>query len=320
MFSVSVVVPVFNSEQSLDELYRRLVAALVLTATRFEIIFVDDGGRDNSWKLISKFAECDNRVLGLLHSRNYGQHNAVLTGIRAASNEVIVTLDDDLQNPPEEMHKLLAALEEGYDVVYGTPETQRHGLLRDCASVLTKVALQSAMGARTARDASAYRAFRTFLRDAFTDYHGPFVSVDVLLTWGTTSFSSIRVKHDSRQFGPSHYTLWKLVQHALNMMTGFSVVPLQLASLIGFLFTVAGLGLLTYVLANYFLRGTSVAGFTFVASMIAIFSGAQMFALGMMGEYIARIHQRSMGQPSGMVRAIVTSTKRNSDLGNAPRE
>src|SRR5262249_45132490 len=142
------------------------------------------------------------------------------------------------------------ALADGYDVIYGTPDAQQHGLLRDLASAITKMVLQGAMGAETARHISAFRAFRTRLREAFRDYRGPFVSVDVLLTWGTTHFHAIRVKHSPRAAGESNYSVGKLVAHAWNMMTGFSTAPLQLASITGFFFTLFGMGILAYVLAR----------------------------------------------------------------------
>jgi undecaprenyl-phosphate 4-deoxy-4-formamido-L-arabinose transferase len=234
--------------------------------------------------------------------RNYGQHNTLLCGIRQARYEVIVTMDDDLQHPPEEIPNLLAKLAEGYDVVYGTPQQEQHGFWRDVASQVTKLALQSTMGAETARNVSAFRAFRTRLRDAFANYQGPFVSIDVLLTWGTTRFAAIPVHHDPRRVGRSNYTFVRLVTHALNMMTGFSTWPLQLASLIGFAFTLFGLGVLVYVIGRYLIEGGSIAGFPFLASIIAIFSGAQLFALGIIGEYLARMHFRMMERPAYSVR------------------
>jgi undecaprenyl-phosphate 4-deoxy-4-formamido-L-arabinose transferase len=196
----------------------------------------------------------------------------------------------------------LDELAKGYDVVYGTPAQERHGLWRDLASQVTKIALQSAMGAETARKVSAFRVFRTHLRDAFANYRGPFVSIDVLLTWGSTRFSSVTVQHDPRRVGVSNYTFRKLLTHALNMMTGFSTVPLQLASLIGFLFTLFGIAVLIYVLGRYIIQGGSVPGFPFLASVIAIFSGAQLFALGIIGEYLARMHFRMMDRPAYVVR------------------
>jgi undecaprenyl-phosphate 4-deoxy-4-formamido-L-arabinose transferase len=164
------------------------------------------------------------------------------------------------------------------------------------------MALQAAMGAATARKVSAFRLFRTHVRDAFAAYRSPNVSIDVLLTWGTTRFAAIPARHEPRTVGVSNYTFRKLVRHALNMMTGFSTLPLRLASIIGLLFTVFGFFVLVFVLGRYFLAGSSVAGFPFLASIIAIFSGAQLFALGIIGEYLARMHFRTMDRPVYTVR------------------
>ena len=304
---LSIVVPVYRAGPTLVPLHQRLSSTLARLGRSYEILFVEDGSDDDSWERILELADRDPRVQGLQLSRNYGQHNALLCGIRAARGEIIVTLDDDLQNPPEEMGKLLDKLAEGYDVVYGTPAKEQHGLWRDLASKLTKIALQGAMGAETARSVSAYRAFRTALRDAFAAYRGSFVSVDVLLTWGTTRFAAIPVRHDPRAAGTSNYTLRKLIRHAMNMMTGFSIVPLQLASIMGFFFTLFGVGIFVYVLARYFLVGGSPPGFPFLASIIAIFSGAQLFALGIIGEYLARIHFRTMDKPSYALRGTTAN-------------
>ena len=301
--SISAVVPVFRSEAILPELHRRLSAALAALTDRYEIIFVEDAGGDGSWSAIERLAAADAHVRGIRMSRNYGQHNALLCGIRAAREELIVTLDDDLQNPPEEIARLIARLGDDIDVVYGTPEQEQHGFLRDQSSRITKLALQSAMSAETARHVSAFRVFRTRLRDAFATYRGPYVSIDVLLTWATTRFAHVQVAHEPRRSGASNYTFRKLLTHALNMMTGFSTLPLQVASLIGFLFTMFGFAILLYVLGTYIANGGSVVpGFAFLASIIAIFSGAQLFALGIIGEYLARMHFRTMDRPTYLVR------------------
>ena len=267
---------------------------------------IEDNGRDNSWEIICALSRKDSRVRGARLSRNFGQHNALLCGIRLAKHEIVVTMDDDLQNPPEEIPHLLEKLDEGYDVVYGTPLIQQHGLWRDMASRITKIALQSTMGAETARMVSAFRAFRTGIRSAFNNYRSSFVSIDVLLTWGTNRFSAIPVKHEDRRIGASNYTFRKLITHALNMMTGFSVLPLQLSSLIGFFFTLFGIGVLAYVIIRYLLSGTPVQGFPFLASIIAIFSGAQLFSLGIIGEYLARMHFRTIDRPAYNI-GILTS-------------
>jgi glycosyltransferase involved in cell wall biosynthesis len=304
---ISAIVPVYRSAHILPELHRRLAAALSSIADRYEIILVEDAGGDESWSVIEQLAEGDRHVRGIRMSRNYGQHNALLCGIRAARYGVIVTMDDDLQNPPEEIETLVARLGEDVDVVYGTPEHEQHGFFRNQGSRITKLALQSVMSAETARNVSAFRAFRAPLREAFAAYRGPYVSIDVLLTWGTTRFSHVRVRHEPRQAGQSNYTFRTLVTHALNMMTGFSTLPLQIASLIGFAFTLFGFGILVLVLATYVSNGgSSVPGFAFLASIIAIFSGAQLFALGVIGEYLARMHFRTMDRPTYLVQQVTS--------------
>lgn len=302
--NVSIVVPVYNSEGSLDELTARLRQVLASCAEEFEIVFVNDGSRDRSWDVVRELVARHDWVRGIDLMRNYGQHNALLCGIREARHEIIVTMDDDLQNPPEEVPKLLEALGEKVDVVYGTPDKGRHGLLRNLASRLTKRALKGALGAATARRSSAFRAFRTKLRESFAGFEGSYVCIDVLLTWGTTRFSSVRVRHVARKVGKSNYTFVKLLTHAVNMMTGFSVKPLRFASFVGFVFSFFGVVALAYVLIRYFIEGGSVPGFPFLASIIAIFSGAQLFALGIIGEYLARMYFRSMNRPPYAVRAI----------------
>ena len=302
---VSVIVPVYNSQGTLADLVERLTPVLESITTAFEIILVNDGSRDGSWDVIVELGAKDPRIAGLDMMRNYGQHNALLCGLRAARFDTIVTLDDDLQNPPEEVPKLLAKLDEGFDVVYGKPEAMQHGLLRNLASKITKSVLQKAMGADTAGNISAFRAFRTAVRGAFATYRSPFVSIDVLLTWGTTKFTAIDVKHAPRTVGVSNYTFRKLMVHALNMVTGFSTWPLQLASMIGFLFTLIGLGILVFVIGSRIIVGRAPAGFAFLASVIAIFSGAQLFALGIIGEYLARLHFRTMERPTYTVRSRV---------------
>jgi len=304
MSSVSIIIPVYNAALSLETLYGQLISAMEDITKDFEVIMVEDHGSDDSWGIIKKLVKRDSRVHGIRMSRNYGQHNALLCGIRAAHNDIVVTMDDDLQNPVSEIRVLLDKLAEGYDVVYGAPQNEQHGMLRDLASRMTKAALQGAMGINAARNVSAFRVFRTRLREGFKDYRSPFVSIDVLLTWSTANFSAIKVHHEPRTAGKSNYTLGKLVSHAFNLLTGFSTLPLQLASMVGFFFTLFGFGVLFWVIGRYFVTGTSIPGFPFLASIIAIFSGAQLFALGIFGEYLARIHFRTMDRPPYVVEEV----------------
>lgn len=309
MTTVSVVIPVFRAELSLRDLYWQLVATMEAIATDFEMIFVEDCGGDGSWSIIESLAALDPRVRGIRLNRNYGQHNALLCGIRAARYHVIVTIDDDLQHPPAEIGKLLAALTPDVDVVYGAPMQQQHGLLRNLASRMTKMALSGAMGAETARSVSAFRVFRAKLRDGFDEYRSPSVSIDVLLTWATTRFSTVRVEHRPRTAGVSGYSIGKLMSHAINLMTGFSTLPLRVASILGFVFVLLGVLIMVYVLVNFLIHGAAAPGFAFLASIITIFSGAQLFALGVFGEYLARMHFRSMDRPAYVVRDQTTGSE-----------
>ena len=204
--SISVVVPVYHSQDSLEPLVRRLECCLSSLKVPYEIIFINDGSRDRSWDVVQRMAREESRIRGFDLSRNYGQHNALLCGIRAARHAVIVTMDDDLQHPPEEIPLLLAELAKGHDVVYGYPAKERHGLWRDLASQFTKLALRHAMGVTVARRISAFRAFRMRLREAFANYGCPSVSIDVLLSWGTNRFHAVAVRHATAP--PRHLQLY----------------------------------------------------------------------------------------------------------------
>lgn len=298
---LSVVIPAYNSAETLPELVERLARALPALAPEFEVIFVNDGSRDGTWAVICGLRKVHPFVRGINLMRNFGQHNALLCGIRAARFDRTVTMDDDLQHPPESLAVLVEALTPDVDVVYAAPAQAQHGLWRNLASWVTKLALRNSMGGKTARMASAWRIFRTRLRRAFADYSSPYVSIDVLLTWGTTRFDAIRLRHAPRARGESNYTAASLLRHALNMMTGFSTVPLRFANVVGLAFTGFGGLVLVYVVGRYVLQGSTVAGFPFLASIISIFAGAQLFALGIIGEYIARMHGRLMEHPTYVV-------------------
>lgn len=302
MPSISVVIPVFRSEASIGPLVKQLAETLPGITDDFEVVLVEDDGGDGSWDVVEQLSRDYDWVRGFKLVRNYGQHSALLCGIRAARFEVIVTMDDDLQHPVEKIADLVALVAGDCDVAYGTPVRQRHTLLRNFASLMTKWALQGAMGAETARSISAFRAFKSSLRDAFVDYRGPLVNIDVLLTWGTSRFAAIPTPHAPRTIGASNYTFGKLVTHTFNMVTGFSTLPLRFASAVGLLMTVIGFVILIYIiLSQAFAFQFQVPGFTFTASLISIFAGAQMFTLGVIGEYLARMHLRIMDKPAYVI-------------------
>ncbi len=302
MPAISVVIPVYRSQDSIGLVVKELAVELPKLNDIFEVILVEDQGGDGSWGVIQGLSAEYGWVRGFQLMRNYGQHSALLCGIRAANFEVIVTMDDDLQHPTKHIKDLVDKLAEGYDVVYGKPEREQHGLLRDMASLMTKMVLQGAMGAETARSLSAFRAFRTCLRQSFADFRGPLVNIDVLLTWGTTNFAVIPVPHSPRTIGKSNYTFRKLVAHTFNMVTGFSTLPLRFASLLGLIMSTLGFLILVYLIfSQVFAFQFEVPGFTFTASIISIFAGAQMFTLGIIGEYLARMHLRIMDKPAYII-------------------
>jgi glycosyltransferase involved in cell wall biosynthesis len=298
----SVVIPVYNSASILPELVARLAEVLPTVSSHYEAVLVNDGSRDESWQVITSLAEHYPWVRGIDMMRNYGQHNALLAGIRAAQYEITVTMDDDMQHPPDQIPKLIDYLDKGYDVVYGTPLEQHQSVWRNASSSLAKFIMQRAMGQKIAPSGSAFRAFRTRVREAFADYSSPFVSIDVLFTWGTSRFGAVPVRHDPRRAGTSGYNLMKLVILAMDMTTGFSTWPLRLASLVGFGVTLLGFGLLVFVLAEYIITGAALSVFRFFTAIVAIFSGAQMFALGIIGEYLARMHLRLLTRPAYLIR------------------
>jgi glycosyltransferase involved in cell wall biosynthesis len=299
--SLSVVVPVYNSAAMLPALVQRL--AIELDRQRpYEVVLVNDGSIDSSWDIITELSATNPRVRGINLMRNYGQHSATLAGVRAARNEVIVTIDDDLQNPPEEIRKLLAKLDEGYDVVYGRPIEGNRGLWRDAVTWLTKLALRAAIGSDIAMKVSGFRAFRAELRQGFATFQGPNPNLDVLLSWSTSRYAATPVHHHPRAEGVSGYTVGSLITHAFNVLTGFSTRPLRAATLVGIATMIFGLAVLAYVLGYYVVQGGDVPGFPFLASIIAIFSGAQLLSLGMIGEYLARMHTKIMDPPTYTIR------------------
>jgi len=177
--SISVVIPVYNNAGGLAPLMERLAPVLASLTREYEAILVNDGSSDTSWEVIEELHQTYGWLRGINLMRNYGQHSALLCGIRAARNALIVTIDDDLQTPPEEIPRLVEQLKEGNDVVYGVPRIEQHGLWRNAASKLTKIGLKSVMGAETARNVSAFRVFRKNVREAFRHYDGPFVSIEI---------------------------------------------------------------------------------------------------------------------------------------------
>jgi undecaprenyl-phosphate 4-deoxy-4-formamido-L-arabinose transferase len=292
---VSVVVPTYKSPSTLAELVARIAA---VNLGEYEVIVVDDGNDDSTWSEILQISQTDSSVIGLRLGRNYGQHSAILAGVRRAKFSQIVTLDDDLQNPPEDIPKLLAELKPGVDVVYGVSSEVRQNFFRRFTSKFTKAVFAKVLGFESAISISSFRAFRAQLKEGFAGDLGPHVSLDALLTWSTSRFSTVKVSHHPRRVGKSNYSLAKLIRFMLDTATSYSTRPLRLATTVGFITTLFGLLILVWVIGNAIFVGDSVPGFPFLAASIAVFSGVQLVVLGILGEYLGKIHFRAMNKPT----------------------
>ena len=299
---ISVVIPCYRSSRTLPELIERLMPVLESIAERYEIILVVDGSPDDTWEVARALAADVPTVEAIRLSRNYGQHSAILAGVRAARFDTIITMDDDLQHRPEEIPALIDAFTPDLDLVYGVPLEEEHGFVRSFASRSVKAAMTRGLGISNARSISAFRVFRTRLRQGFVALDGPHVSLDVALSWTTTRVGSTTVRMDARAEGRSNYSFRQLLRHAADMLLGYSTAPLRLVGYLGLVCGTLGVVLLTMVLWQFFTGATTVQGFTTLASMVAVFSGAQMIAIGIVGEYVARVHMKNMGRPTYVIR------------------
>jgi undecaprenyl-phosphate 4-deoxy-4-formamido-L-arabinose transferase len=284
------------------------ICRALTTGFKFEIILVDDGSRDSSWNKILQICDSNPYVRGIRLNRNFGQHGALLAGIRSAQYEITVTLDDDLQNPPVEIPKLLNALTSGIDVVYGVGIKSEHSVWRKLTSRFIRRLFYLLLGYSEASQISSFRAFRTHLRNGFAGNLGPSISIDSLLTWSTESFKHVDVEHRKRMSGKSNYGLIRLIQHMINSATSYSVVPLRLATTLGSIVTILGFIMFLWVTLRPLFSGVSVPGFPLLAASLAIFSGTQLLVLGILGEYIGKMHFRVMNKPSFV---IVESSEKN---------
>ncbi len=294
------MVPVFNSAATLPELHRRLGEVFRGLGGEYELVFVDDGSADDSWAILEKLAAADPRLRAIQLARNFGQHNALLCGLARARGQFIVTLDDDLQNPPEEIPRLAAKIAEGHDLVYGEYKTKQHGFFRNLGSRLVRLVFRRVSGVRCGP--TAFRCLTRELARAAQTYDKNFVFLDGLFAWNTARIAAVPVEHHPRAAGRSGYGPVKLVGLALNLLTNFSLGPLRLASILGFLFALTGFGLGLFFLAKKIFWDIPFPGFasTFVA--LSLFAGAQLITLGLIGEYLGRVHHNLNAKPQYRVR------------------
>ena len=305
---VSVIIPVYRSAEFLPEAVRRVQATMREHGRDFEVLLVEDASRDDTWLTAARLAQ-SGQVLAVRLGGNVGQHGALLAGIRLARYSIIVTIDDDLQHHPEDIPLLLARMREtGADVVYGSSRDRAQPPFRRMMSSVVRRFLVSAMRVRTVEHLSPFRAFRTDLRRAFDGELGPSVTIDALLAWGTDAFDHVPVARHPRGQGSSNYDLRRLARFALDTVIGYSARPLQMVTALGLTSALLGLLLLSYIIIRFVVSGTPVAGFPFLASTVSLFGGAQLLAIGVLGEYLARMHFRVMRRPTYHIAEVAGSS------------
>lgn len=304
---ISVVIPVYNSADTLEELNNRLVLLLEdLVGPQYEIIFVNDGSTDSSWKLLRQIASEKEKVIAINLTRNFGQHNALMCGFSQARGIYVVTIDDDLQIPPEEIAKIFEEIQSGYDIVYGVYGQKQHSAFRNFSSRLLQYFYRKTFNIDLG--ITSFRIIRQEIVQFILNYEKSFTYIDGLIAWFTKNIGNVNVEHQKRRTGTSGYSLKNLIMLALNMLTNFSIVPLQLASLTGFAFSLAGFFLGTYFLLKKIFWGISVSGFSSIIVAITMFSGVQLLTIGILGEYIGRIHINASKRPQYAIKDII---KRN---------
>ncbi len=311
MVSASLVIPVYRGAKTIGPLVARLEQELDAIGD-FEIVLVNDGSPDDSAEVCRQLAAHKPHVRFVNLARNFGEHNAVMAGLNHCRGGTAVILDDDFQNPPSEVRKLLAELARGFDVVYSRYEKKQHGWFRNLGSRFNDRVATLMLGKPRDLYLSSFKALNRFVIDEVVKYRGPFPYIDGLILRATRNYSTVLCSHSAREEGKSGYTLHKLVSLWLNMFTNFSILPLRLASLLGV--GVAALGILAALafLIERLRHPEIPQGWASLIVTLLLVSGIQLFALGMIGEYLGRLFLKDVGRPQFVVRERVNCA--------APRE
>jgi undecaprenyl-phosphate 4-deoxy-4-formamido-L-arabinose transferase len=304
--NLSVVIPVYRSAKTLPLLTARLLTVLDGTGLSYELVFVDDSSPDEAWEVLQRLkAEHPDRIVAIQLMRNYGQHNAQMCGFRHARGRFVVTMDDDLQHPPEEIPKLLAAIQSsGLDLVYGKYQTKQHAALRNLCSRIVNTFFRTIFKTRVM--VTSFRIMRRELMESIFYYSLNFTFIDGLLAWSTNRVGEVVVEHKPRAEGRSSYSVGKLLVLAFNLFTNFSLLPLQCVSTCGFLSAIGGLGLAAYYLTQYMISNITVPGYASTIIAVLVLGGVQLLSLGIIGEYLGRMHLNVNRKPQYVIRHIAS--------------
>ena len=299
---ISVVIPCYRSSQTLGKVVSDIEEAL--QDYTFEIVLVLDGPMPET-KIVAEnlLAEYSNLKIVEL-SKNFGQHPAIFAGIKESKYNFILTLDDDGQHIPSEIPRLLSALDDDTDIVYGIPITEEHGFLRNAASRVFKFLIFKTLGIKHAKEISAFRLFRASLLDEIVLEKLSVGVLDVAIQWNCGGVKAVPVEMLKRSEGNSNYTIRSLVKFAIDMILNYSIKPLKIALYFGFLTFFVSLGLSLFYLSLYLKGESRVAGFTTLAILISGLTSIQLVTLGILGEYVGNIHQRTIGKPLFAIRSV----------------
>lgn len=304
---VSVVIPVFNESVHLEEMIQRCRVACGSMGRPFELIFVDDGSSDHSVAIVEEAALIHPEVRGVVLNRNYGQHAAVLAGFEAAQGDSIVTLDADLQNPPEEIPRLVAKLEEGYDVVGSVRSNREDSMFRRLASRLINRMVQRSTGVMMTDYGCMLRAYRRKIVDAMLRCSERTTFIPVLANSFARKTTEIPVEHSARTEGKSKYGFWKLIQLQFDLLTSMTTFPLRMLSVLGGIISLLGVsfGVLLMVLRVVYGSEWAEGGVFTLFAILFTFIGAQFLAMGLLGEYIGRIYHDVRARPRSFVERMI---------------
>jgi undecaprenyl-phosphate 4-deoxy-4-formamido-L-arabinose transferase len=302
---VSVVVPVFNEEGNLPELLTRLSAVMEGLGRPYELVFVDDGSRDRSLEILKAAArERPETVRVLELARNFGQHQAILAAFENVTGDVVVTLDADLQNPPEEIPKLLAKIDEGYDVVGGVRQDRQDSFLRRAASRLVNRATTFITRMKLSDFGCMLRAYSKEVVEEINRCDEASTFIPALGQSFARRPTEIQVAHAARRHGASNYSLYRLVRLNFDLMTGFSLVPLQVFGLLGTFVAFSGVAFGIFLFARRLVVGAEVEGVFTLFAILFTLLGIAMAGLGLVGEYVGRIYLQVRGRPRFRVRHV----------------
>ena len=302
---VSVVIPVFNEELVLHEFYPRLKKEAENWDKSYELLFVDDGSTDNSFELICKWKKIDSNIRVIKFTRNFGQQAAVLAGFRQSRGDIVVQIDSDLQNPPEEIRKLLSAFTDEVDLVVTVPRKRRDSSLRILGSKVLHSLAQALFGNRFKLNLSSFRAMRRSVIEKIDQCQDRSRYMAVLMSWMAVPTVYVEVDHHLRKTGQTKYGVLPLLRLTWDLITGYSNFPLRLVTYLGLLGAGVGFAIMMFLLYQRLVAGILIEGFVVLSAVFSFFAGVQLLSIGFLGEYLGRVHLKIQNRPEYIVHKVI---------------